>query len=129
MALLPGEFVYLSDEDNVAQYFLAQCSLHTTCAQCAVDPYCSWNPARGLCYRREQSHLSVAGWVTSNSKDADKCLGHVKRMTTNAYIGDTLHLKCAAQSTWIFNTEPILPSEKRQLTTEGGLVVFNASVT
>uniref|UniRef100_A0A1I7VE39 Sema domain-containing protein n=2 Tax=Loa loa TaxID=7209 RepID=A0A1I7VE39_LOALO len=127
MALLPGEFVYLSDEDNVAQYFLAQCSLHTTCAQCAVDPYCSWNPARGLCYRREQSHLSVAGWVTSNSKDADKCLGHVKRMTTNAYIGDTLHLKCAAQSTWIFNTEPILPSEKRQLTTEGGLVVFNVS--
>lgn len=61
MTLLPGEFIYLSSEDNVSQYFLAQCSLHTMCAQCAVDPYCSWNTARGLCYKREQAHLSAIG--------------------------------------------------------------------
>uniref|UniRef100_A0A0R3RX43 Sema domain-containing protein n=1 Tax=Elaeophora elaphi TaxID=1147741 RepID=A0A0R3RX43_9BILA len=129
MTLLPGEFVYLSSEDNVAQYFLAQCSLYTACVHCAVDPYCSWNTARGLCYKREQAHLSAVGWVSSSSKDVDKCLGHVKRMTTNAYVGDTLHLTCVAQSTWIFDAEPISPSEKRQLTTQGGLVVFNASVS
>ncbi|VDK68504.1 unnamed protein product [Litomosoides sigmodontis] len=129
MTLLPGEFVYLSGEDNVAQYLLSQCSLYTTCAQCAVDPYCSWNTARGLCYKREQAHLSTAGWVSSSPKDVNKCLGHVKRMTTNAYVGDTLHLTCVAQSKWIFNTESVSPSSKRQLTTEGGLVIFNVSGT
>ncbi|CAG9534891.1 unnamed protein product [Cercopithifilaria johnstoni] len=122
MTLLPGEFVYLSGEDNVAQYFLAQCSLYITCAQCAVDPYCSWNTARGLCYKREQAHLSADGWISSNSKDVDKCLGHIKRMTTNVYTGDTLHLTCVAESMWTFNSESVSPSAKRQLTTEGGLV-------
>lgn len=61
MTLLPGEFIYLSDEDNVAQYFVAQCSFYTTCTQCALDPYCSWNIARELCYKREQAHSSTAG--------------------------------------------------------------------
>lgn len=73
------------------------------------------------------SYLSFR-WVSSISKGVDKCLGHVKRMATNAYIGDTLHLTCVAQSAWIFNTEPVSPSTRRLLTTEGGLVVFNASV-
>lgn len=127
MTLLPGEFVYVSGEDSVAQYFLAQCSLHVICKHCAVDPYCSWNTARGLCYKRERAHSSASGWVNSNSKDTGKCLGHVKRMMINAYVGDTLHLICMTQSTWIFNTDPVLPSEKRQLTMEGGLVVFNVS--
>ncbi|KAL3998186.1 Sema domain family protein [Acanthocheilonema viteae] len=129
MTLLSGEFVYLSSEDNVAQYFVAQCSLYTRCTQCAVDPYCSWNTARGLCYKREQAHLSVDGWVSSSSKNIDKCLEHVKRITIEAHVGDTLHLTCMAQSTWIFNTKPVSPSPKRQLTTEGGLVVFNVSGT
>ncbi|MCP9260296.1 Semaphorin-2A [Dirofilaria immitis] len=127
ITLLPGEFLYLSGEDKVAQYVLSQCLLYTTCAQCATDPYCSWNIARGLCYKRERAHLSAAGWINSNYKDVDKCLEHIRRITTNAYIGDTLHLTCVAQSTWIFNTGPVSPSEKRQLTTEGGLVVFNVS--
>ncbi|VDP12999.1 unnamed protein product, partial [Onchocerca flexuosa] len=127
MTLLPGDFLYLSSEDNVAQYFLAHCSLHTTCAQCAVDPYCSWNTARELCYKRDQAHLSTVGWVSSNSKDVAECVGHIRRMMINAYTGDTLHLTCVSQSSWIFNTEPVSPSEKRQLTTEGGLVVFNVS--
>uniref|UniRef100_A0A915Q4Z2 Sema domain-containing protein n=1 Tax=Setaria digitata TaxID=48799 RepID=A0A915Q4Z2_9BILA len=129
MTVLSGEFFYLANEDNVSQYFLAQCSLYTACTQCAIDPYCSWNIVRGLCYKREQAHLSTDGWITSNSKDADRCIGHVKRTVINLYAGDTLHIPCMAHSTWIFNTDLISPSGKRQLTTEGGLVVFNASVS
>lgn len=63
MSLLPGEFLYMAGEDDVSQYFLAQCLHYATCAQCAIDPYCSWNSARGFCYKREQTHKSAVGYV------------------------------------------------------------------
>ncbi|VDM95771.1 unnamed protein product [Thelazia callipaeda] len=122
MTLLPGEFVYLAGENHVAQYLLSQCSHYAICIQCARDPYCSWNTARGSCHTREQSHLSSVGWITAISKNVDKCLENVKRTIIYAYSGDTLHLTCVVHCTWFFDGDKVSSSEKRLLTIEGGLI-------
>lgn len=50
----------------------------------------------------------------------------MRRRASNAYAGDTMHLTCVSLSPmWTFNSERVSPSEKRQITTEGGLVLFN----
>ncbi|VDN26317.1 unnamed protein product [Gongylonema pulchrum] len=125
VTLLPGEFLYVASTDAVLQYLLTHCSYYDTCAQCAVDPYCSWNSASAFCYKREKTHKSAMGWISGDGpKDIDNCSGHVRHETFTLYAGDTVHLKCVALSPlWTFNEERLQsPSEKRQFTTEGGLV-------
>ncbi|VDN50330.1 unnamed protein product [Dracunculus medinensis] len=128
ITILPGEFLYFSDEQMVSQYSLAQCKSYTTCAKCAIDPYCSWNSARSLCYKRNTDHSSAIGWVSVGPEDNNKCAASIKRISMKAYQGDALHLICDSLPTlWKFNDEIIQSSTQKVFTMAGGMVLFNVS--
>ncbi|KHN78889.1 Semaphorin-2A [Toxocara canis] len=128
MALLPNEFLYLSDAKMVSQYLLSQCALYTTCAHCAVDPYCSWSSARSLCFKRNAAHSSAVGWVSAAPGETPKCITEVRRNLVRAYPGDAVHLSCETSSPlWTFNGHHVLASAHKYFTTLGGLVLLNVS--
>ncbi|VDK43391.1 unnamed protein product [Anisakis simplex] len=122
MALLPNEFLYVSD-----------CSLYTTCSQCAVDPYCSWSSARSWCFRRNAAHSSALGWVSAAPDEIPKCIENVDRNSIVAYPGDSIHMKCDFNSNldslqWKYNGKHVVtPCARKHITTLGGLVLLNVS--
>uniref|UniRef100_A0A915BSA8 Sema domain-containing protein n=1 Tax=Parascaris univalens TaxID=6257 RepID=A0A915BSA8_PARUN len=128
IALLPTEFLYVSDAKSVSQYLLSQCQLYITCAQCAVDPYCSWSSARSLCFRRKTAHSSAVGWVNAGPGETPKCMGNVRRNSVRVYPGDALHLSCEVGSpSWSFNGNHLIASPQKPFTAMGGLVLLNVS--
>uniref|UniRef100_A0A915LHY6 Sema domain-containing protein n=1 Tax=Meloidogyne javanica TaxID=6303 RepID=A0A915LHY6_MELJA len=51
MAILPGEYIYLTNEKRVEQYRIGQCSAYgKNCRNCVLDPFCSWSIPRGECF-------------------------------------------------------------------------------
>ncbi|MFH4977163.1 hypothetical protein AB6A40_003872 [Gnathostoma spinigerum] len=126
LALLPGEFLYLSNEWEVAQYDVSQCDIYTSCYQCARDPYCSWNIASATCSKKDVSHITAVGWITQLGFNANICADNVQHISLRVYPGDAVHLKCSSSSSfWYFNDIPLKESDNCQLTTHGGAILLN----
>ncbi|CAD5206452.1 unnamed protein product [Bursaphelenchus okinawaensis] len=129
IAILPGEYFFISTSQNVAQYRLGQCPQHLTCYPCSSDPYCSWNIARSECFSRDAVHSTAVGWITDIS-NADKCRNYVRSETMKVFPGDSVHLKCGDQADSIWEVDKVkITSDSDNIvrTSAGGLVILNAT--
>ncbi|KAK6014785.1 sema domain protein, partial [Ostertagia ostertagi] len=128
MTLLPGEFLYFASRSAVTQFTLAACSMHSSCALCAVDPYCSWHVARSACYPREKAHGQSLGWISSwAGRGSSECSASAKPRAQAAYPGDTVHLVGAPGAVWKRDGNNITPSSRLLFTDAGGLVIMEVS--
>ncbi|CAK5055832.1 unnamed protein product [Meloidogyne enterolobii] len=128
MAILPGEYIYLTNEKRVEQYRIGQCSAYgKNCRNCVLDPFCSWSIPRGECFYLESTHSSSPGWLTDETS-IFSCSELIKPTELNVFPGDSLHLKCFGDENkikWIFNGEKVFESDKYILTKNGGLIFLN----
>ncbi|KAL7074508.1 hypothetical protein ACQ4LE_006328, partial [Meloidogyne hapla] len=130
MAILPGEYIYLTNEKRVEQYRISQCSAYgQNCKNCVLDPFCSWSIPRRECFPMELTHSSSSGWLTDETS-IFSCSKITKPLELNAFPGDSLHLKCPGGENennikWIFNGEKIFQSDKYILTKNGELILLN----
>ncbi|KAF7638691.1 Sema domain-containing protein [Meloidogyne graminicola] len=129
IAILPGEYIYLSNEKRVEQYRIVQCSIYgQNCINCVRDPLCSWSISRKECFPLEFSHKNTAGWLTDETS-IYTCSKLIKPIELTVFPGDYLHLKCPGADNennnikWTFNGENIF--DKYILTKNGGIVLLN----
>uniref|UniRef100_A0A0K0F980 Semaphorin-2A (projected from Caenorhabditis elegans ortholog mab-20) n=1 Tax=Strongyloides venezuelensis TaxID=75913 RepID=A0A0K0F980_STRVS len=127
LSILPNEYLFIADDDKVAQFRLAQCDAYENCASCASDPYCSWNIIREECFFTEKHYKTTVGWI-SGSLNVDKCNTRIKGIEKVLYPGDSYILKGKINSIWKKNGK-ILDKDSENLVfiKNGGLLIFNAT--
>ncbi|CAI4226506.1 unnamed protein product [Auanema sp. JU1783] len=127
-ALLPGEFFFTATSHAVSQFTLSSCSLHKSCALCAVDPYCSWNTARDSCHPREKVHSKNAGWISSwAGRGTSDCMIVTQAVRLTHYPSDSIHMKGHLNCQWNKDDSIVQKSERTIMTDEGGLILLDAS--
>ncbi|CAJ0567161.1 unnamed protein product, partial [Mesorhabditis spiculigera] len=127
-ALLPGEFLYLTSRNGVAQFTPGACGQWKACQPCAIDPYCSWNVARAQCHPREKLHHQSPGWVSSwAGRGAPECKTVGRPVLTKAFPGDAVHLETQPGSVWLRDGVRIESGPRTAFTSESGLVLFDVA--
>lgn len=130
LAILPGEYLFVASDSNVAQYRLGQCSNHETCWGCSSDPYCSWSIARSECFSRDSVHSTSVGWVTDVT-NTHRCRNYIRSLEKRIYPGDGVLLQCPAKSSgsqWRVDNVPITKdSHHLVLSLKGDLVLLNVT--
>lgn len=129
-ALLPGEFLFTTSPSVVSQFSLSSCGSLLSCHLCSVDPYCSWNVARGACYPREKVHHQSVGWISSwAGKGARECSVSAKPILKKVYPGDAVYLTAQSDAHWTRDGVPLdmVGNSRIVRSVDGGVMLMDLS--
>ncbi|KAG5271330.1 hypothetical protein AALO_G00178530 [Alosa alosa] len=112
--------VFVGSPEGISQVPVSNCSFHQTCAECVLarDPFCGWDPTKGVCVRVSDISLDVQQDV-EHGNATEQCKTIVsekgpKEIELYQELNRLTVLRCPTLSsqsllTWRFSNNTLLP--------------------